>query len=287
MVPRRSGCRSTTRATPLARTTPAESCFAMRFTRTSTSSDDVCPFPVDLNVFTDRKLPGAKVFLPTELDFITGVTTTWPLGPGALEFGTRFEHDAQVGPTLPSEAEEVNGQVCGHGGLCSQSYVDARTRYLYSFANAVPGLGKALADGDVSGWLTLGYFVVNPSYAARPDNSGSALFRYAVHTELSIFDDLVSVGVDATMFTDRHSQPLVPSELDLTPELIFHRAPFEVHLAYERDMPIGSGAPDESSVPAGQRGLVQSFVYALFVWSFDLEHSATEPLEERAQVPSP
>jgi hypothetical protein len=243
--------------------------------------------PLDLNVFTDRKRDGAKALLPTEMDVINGLTTTWPLGPGALEVGARFEHDRQVGPTLPSEVKDVNGQVCDHGGLCSQTYVDARTRYLYSLASAEPDVGKALANGDVSGWLTLGYFVINPSYAARPDNSGSALLRYAVHTELSIFDDLVSFGVDGTMFTDRHAQPFLPSELDLTPEIIFHRAPIEVHLAYERDMPIGSSAADESSTTPGERGLVQSFVYLLFVWSFDLRHSATAPLEERTQVPSP
>jgi hypothetical protein len=84
----------------------------------------------------------------------------------------------------------------------------------------------------VSGWLTLGWFAYNPSYFARPDNSGKALLRYNVHTELSLWGDLLSVGVDASMFSDRTARSaLRPSELDLTPELILHRGAFEAHLA--------------------------------------------------------
>jgi hypothetical protein len=116
---------------------------------------------------------------------------------------------------------------------------------------------------------------VNPTYAARPDNSGKAFLRYAVHSEVSVHHDLVSLGVDGTFFTDRDRSPFAPSELDLAPEVILHVAPFEVHLAYERDMPIDRG------------GLVQHFGYLLGVWSFDLKKDATAPFETRGQVLSP
>jgi hypothetical protein len=243
--------------------------------------------PVDFNVFTDRLRSGGNKLVPTELDVITGVTTTWPVEKGALELGARVEHDGQVGPTQASEASEVSLATCGNGGLCAQNYVDLRARYLYSLAAVDPALGTALADGDISGWLTLGYFAVNPTYAARPDNSGSALFRYAAHSELSVFRDLVSLGIDATFFTDRKAAPLTPSELDLTPELIFHKAPYEVHFAYERDMPLNRNEPDESQLPERARGLTQSFLYGLFVYSFDLREPQIEPMEERGQVESP
>ncbi len=244
--------------------------------------------PIDVNMFTDRKLGGAKALVPTELDFISGVTSTWPLGPGALELASRLEHDAQVGPTQTSELASVGGVACGRGGLCTQTYVDARARYLYSLSALAPDLRRALARGDISGWLMLGYFALNPSYAARPDNSGRALFRYAIHSQLSVYDDVLAVALDATMFTDRGDRPFAPSELDFTPELIFHRAPFEVHLAYERDMPLSTTADDEAPVAPEARGVVQSFVYALFAWNFDLHDSTkTEPLEERERIPSP
>jgi hypothetical protein len=212
--------------------------------------------PLDLNMFTDRERSGLAIFLPTELDVIGGVTSTWPLGPGALELGARVEHDRPVDQ-----------------GSFTQTYVDARARWVYSLADAWTDLARARMD--ISGWFTLGVFVINPTYAARPDNSGKALLRYAVHGEYSILNDLLSFGLDGIMFTDRETSAIRPSELDLTPEIIVHFAPWELHLAYERDMPI-----DRS-------GSTQSYVYALAAWSFDLKQPAEAPLETRAPVISP
>lgn len=215
--------------------------------------------PFDVNLFSDRQRSGARKLAASELDLISGVSSTWSVGPGALEFGSRVEHDRPV----------------GRAGA-TQTYVDARARYLYSLAALVPDLARVLRDGDLSGWFTLGWFAYNPSYFARPDNTGRALFRYAFHTELSVLSDLLSLGADATFFTDKHAgDPLRPSELDLTPELIVHLHAFEVHVAYERDMSIDHA------------GLVQQFVYALVVWSFSgLSHSHA-PFETRGQVLSP
>ncbi len=217
-------------------------------------------FPIDVNLFTDRMRKGGLVFVPTELDVIAGVTTTNPLLKGAdLELGARVEHDRPV----------------DRAGF-TQTYADVRARLLYSLANAIPSLKRDLVDGDISGFATLGWFAVNPTYAARPDNTGLALFRYAMHGELSVWHDHLSLGLDTTFFSDRRaSSVLAPSELDVTYEIIGRKDPFEVHLAYERDMPIDRG------------GLVQSFVYALFVYSFDLKKAETQPLETRRTIPSP
>jgi len=211
--------------------------------------------PIDVNMFTDRDQPGLGVFKPTEFDIIAGVTSTWPLGPGAIELGSRLEHDRPI-----------------DRGSFTQTYVDVRSRYLYSLARSFPDLARHALD--VTGWVTLGAFAVNPTYAARPDNSGKALLRYALHTELSLLHDLVSVGIDGTMFTDRETSAFVPSELDLTPEVIVHLAPFELHLAYETDMPV-----DRS-------GLTQTYAYALGAWNFDFRREPG-PLETRGQIHSP
>lgn len=216
--------------------------------------------PLDLNAFTDRDRKGAAKLAPSEFDVITGLTTTFSLTTGAdLELGSRVEHDRPV----------------DRGGL-TQTYVDARARLLYSLADIWPSLRRDLSDGDISGYATLGWFAFNPTYAARPDNTGLALFRYVGHTELSVWHDHWSVGLDGTFFTDRRREnPVGPSELDLTYEVIARRDPFELHLAYERDMPIDS------------TGLVQSFVYALFVFEFDMEEQVLRPLESRGGIPSP
>lgn len=215
--------------------------------------------PLDLNLFTDRTRPGLLIFAPTEFDVITGLTSTFELGPGALEVGARVEHDRPVDE-----------------GTFTQTYVDARGRYLFSAASLWPRLASALKDGDVSGWLTLGVFAFNPTYAARPDNTGLALFRYAAHVELSVLDDLVSIGLDGTFFSDRTSSVVLrPSELDFTSEVIVHLSDFELHVAYERDMPID------------KPGLVQQFVYALLVWSFDVRTLQADAYSHRNQAPSP
>jgi hypothetical protein len=215
--------------------------------------------PLDVNLFTDGDRSGGGKVAPSELDLIGGVTSTWALGPGAVELGTRVESDRPVDRSGPG-----------------QLYVDTRARYLYSLARFFPGLPAALRDGDVSGWATLGWFTYNRSYFARPDNSGRALLRYGLHGELSMFGDLVSAGLDGTMFTDKDAaNPLRPSELDLTPELIFHRAPFEAHLALEMDLPVDRG------------GKSQKFLYALLVWAFDLVSDVPKPLETRAHIVSP
>jgi hypothetical protein len=212
--------------------------------------------PVDVNVFTDRDKPGLGIFQPTELDIIAGVTSTWPISPwSALEVGSRVEHDRPVDQ-----------------GTFTQTYVDVRGRYLYSLARTYSDLARR--GLDVTGWVTLGAFAVNPTYAARPDNSGKALLRYALHTELSMFDDLVSVGIDGTFFTDRETSAFRPSELDITPEIIVHMSPFEIHLAYESDLPLDRGT------------YTQTYAYALGAWSFDLKKEPS-PLETRGQIVSP
>jgi hypothetical protein len=215
--------------------------------------------PVDVNMFTDRDRSGLAKLSPTELDVITGLTTTSKVSKGVDgEIGARVEHDRPV----------------DRGGF-TQTYADIRARALYSLADVVPGLKRDLVDGDISGYFGLGWFLLNPSYAARPDNTGSALFRYSGHTELSVWKDRISLGFDATFFTDRRTNPLRPSELDATYEIIGHTGRYEVHLAYERDMPIDRG------------GKVQDFVYALFVVGFDLIHDAEKPIEGRGTIISP
>jgi hypothetical protein len=204
--------------------------------------------PIDVNMFTDRLAHGfARKFVPSELDVIAGVTTTWRLGPGALEAGARYEVDTGL----------------DHGGYDAppasnkQRYADVRARWLYSTAALFPGVGPALRGGDVRGWGTLGWFAINNTYFARPDNTGLALFRYALHIEISGLDDHLALGLDATMFTDNlSSNRLRPSELDFTPEIIGRFGRYEVHLAYERDMPVDQG------------GLVQQFIYLLGSVSF-------------------
>jgi hypothetical protein len=214
--------------------------------------------PLDVNLFTDRQAsPGARILVPSEIDFIGGVTSTWRLGPGAIEGGARVEYDRGLddGGYDPTASN-------------AQTYADVRARYLMSLAAVAPDAAARLADGDLSGWLTAGWFAVNGSYFARPDNTGLALFRYGVHGELAVWKKRVGLGLDATMFTDRRENAFRPSELDFTADLIFRPFGLELHIAYERDMPVDRG------------GLVQELAYVLALVPFDLVQPATDPHPE-------
>jgi hypothetical protein len=213
--------------------------------------------PVDLNVFTDRERRGARKLIPSELDIITGLTSTWPVDRMALEVGARFEGDFPV----------------DRGGF-SQRYADVRGRLLFALSAFEPAVQDALWGGDVTGALTLGVFAYNPTYAARPDNTGIALFRYALHLTLHLTTRFF-VAFDAVFFTDREQVIVAPSECDITPEIGFSIIPgLDLHVAYERDMPIDRG------------GLVQQLLLAHLSWDFSLIEPEPEPEPEPASLTS-
>ena len=216
--------------------------------------------PIDVNMLSDRQRKKLAVFAPSELDLIGGLTSTNGLTKGFdLELGARVERDGPV-----------------DRGSYSQTYVDARARLLYSAAAISPTVADSLAGGDVSGYATLGWFAVNPTYAARPDNTGRALFRYVAHTELAVWKRQLAIGADGSFFSDKKaSNPLRPSELDVTGELIGRYGPLEVHLAYERDMPIDRG------------GLVQSLLYVIVAYSFDFHDQLHPPAAQPAPAAAP
>ena len=193
--------------------------------------------PIDVNFFSDRDRSGLGKILPSEFDIIAGLTSTWPVARGALEFGVRAEGDFPVDQ-----------------GTKTQSYIDARTRYSFALGEYFASLRDGLAGGDITGAATLGWFIINPTYAARPDNTGRALFRYGFHAGIS-YTPRFFFGFDATFFTDRYENPVVPSELDITFEIGSTLVDaLAVHLAYERDMPIDRG------------GFSQHFVLLFLTW---------------------
>ena len=193
--------------------------------------------PLDVNVFTDRLHQPAR---PSELDFIGGLASTWDLPIGHGELGARAEVDT------PAD---------GRGG--TQFYSDVRGRYLLSLRELRPDAAAVLRGGDVAGWLTLGWFALNPNYFARPDNTGRALLRYAAHVGVGLGSH-ATIFVDGTFFTDRTQNPVRPSEMDLTVGVALALGDWGIQAAYERDMPVdGQGS-----------GLVQHMALLQGSWSF-------------------
>ena len=157
----------------------------------------------------------------------------------ALELGARYERDMPI-----------------DRGTYTQQYADARCKLLLDAAQLSPRLEQGLRGVGLTGAATLGSFAYNPSYAARPDNTGIALMRYAFNVRAT-FWELLGVYADTTFFSDRRaSHVLRPSELDLTLGVSAQLAAFELSLAYERDMPLDRGSYTQQML----------FFYA--TWSF-------------------
>ena len=85
--------------------------------------------------------------------------------------------------TQPREALALDKQGSAHGGQVGDQGDD---------------------DGfDIEGALMMGVALVNTSYAARPDNTGLALMRYALHADIDLVGRKLSVPLDINLFTDR------------------------------------------------------------------------------------
>lgn len=96
--------------------------------------------PLDLNFFSDRTRKGALVFSPTELDIISGLTTTWTLGSSAaVEMGLRFEHDR------PVDREGFPKRTSTFGiGFCSRSRSCCRVSRTHFAAEISPSTSRSV-----------------------------------------------------------------------------------------------------------------------------------------------
>lgn len=124
-------------------------------------------------------------------------------------------------------------------------------------ADAVAHAGPAWIN--LSGYLFGGAMVYNPSYAARPDNSGRALTRWGAHVDVDLLDRRLTLSYDANVFSDADADSrLRPSEHDHIVGLLARWRSLELGTHYEIDS------------PADRPGMSQSYVDAHARWYWDL-----------------
>ena len=90
----------------------------------------------------------------------------------------------------------------------------------------------------VRGYLLSGAFMSNPSFAARPDNSGLVGLRHMIHLETDLYKEYLQFYTDQNFFSDRQAGWVSLSEWDSVYAFTGTAQNWGWRLQYERDAPL-------------------------------------------------
>lgn len=113
------------------------------------------------------------------------------------------------------------------------------------------------------GYLLTGAFVKNPTFAARPDNTGLVGMRHMLHLETDLYKQYLTFYTDQNFFSDRTNGWITLSEWDATFAFTGVIDRFNWRLQYERDAPLD------------RRGLKQAYADALVTARFQATQDFT------------
>jgi hypothetical protein len=106
------------------------------------------------------------------------------------------------------------------------------------------------------GYFLTAAFVSNPTFAARPDNTGLVGLRHMLHFETDLYKHYLTFYTDQNFFSDRKNGWIELSEWDGTYALTGMLDRFGWRIQYERDAPLD------------KRGLKQIYADVLFTASY-------------------
>ena len=133
---------------------------------------------------------------------------------------------------------------------------------LEKYGRPLPSLENIDANGRESeeslfaGYFLTGVFAHNPSFAARPDNTGLAGLRHMLHLETDLYKQYLTFYTDQNFFSDRTNGWIELSEWDGTYALTGVVGHVSWRLQYERDTPID------------RKGLAQAYADGLVTAKF-------------------
>ncbi len=113
------------------------------------------------------------------------------------------------------------------------------------------------------GYFLTGAFVKNPTFAARPDNTGLVGMRHMLHLETDLYKQYLTFYTDQNFFSDRTDGWIKLSEWDATFAFTGVLDRFNWRLQYERDAPLD------------RRGLKQVYADALVTARFQASQDST------------
>lgn len=88
------------------------------------------------------------------------------------------------------------------------------------------------------GYLLAAPFVSNPTFAARPDNTGLVGMRYMAHLEVDLYKQYLTFYTDQNFFSDRTNGWIILSEWDMAYALTGLIDRWGWRIQFERDAPI-------------------------------------------------
>jgi hypothetical protein len=116
--------------------------------------------------------------------------------------------------------------------------------------------GREEEESLIGGYFLSSAFVSNPSFTARPDNTGLVGLRHMLHLETDLFKQYLTVYTDQNFFSDRTNGWIKLSEWDDTYGLTGLVGHWGWRVQYERDKPLD------------RRGLQQLYADALVTYRF-------------------
>ena len=141
-----------------------------------------------------------------------------------------------------------------------QAYADTLLTSRFQAIQDFSWWQRIFPNQNLTAYAGAGWLFHNSNYFARPDNTGSALFRYVAHADLDLYKNRVVLYGDMNFFTDREAgNKLNPSELDWIIGLALRfRDDMELSVYREQDQPLDKA------------GLVQKYTAVQLRYSFDV-----------------
>lgn len=107
------------------------------------------------------------------------------------------------------------------------------------------------------GYLLTAAFIDNPTFAARPNNTGLVGLRHMVHLETDLYKDYLQFYTDQNFFSDRNEGWIKLTEWDMTYALTGSLGNWGWRVQYERDAPLD------------QSGLQQKYADTVITYAID------------------
>ena len=192
-------------------------------------------FYTDQNFFSDRDTGWIKLSEWDDTYALTGIIHHW-------NWRIQYERDKPL----------------DQSGL-QQIYADTLVTYRLQAEHDWTWFRKQFPNQNLTAYAGVGWLFFNHNYFARPDNTGSALYRYVAHVDLDLYRERIILYGDINMFTDRtNGHAIRPSELDWIVGLAVRWRDVELSVYREQDRPV-----DRS-------GFIQAYYAVQLRYAFDL-----------------